>query len=116
MSPLTNTLSRGDSMSGSPGGGGMGGLNNDPNNPMLPGAGLHRGSIQGIPGLNAPGGTGGPVTQMQTSRSPVKESSFLARQASWESAREEKKKEAQAAMEGSVSPPAKKEGIPIRRG
>jgi cAMP-regulated phosphoprotein/endosulfine conserved region len=116
MSPLTNTLSRGDSMSGSPGSGGLGGLNNDPNNPMLPGAGLHRGSIQGIPGLNAPGGgMGGPMMQMQTSRSPVKESSFLARQASWESASEEKR-EAQAAMEGSVSPPTKKEGIPIRRG
>lgn len=115
MSPLTNILSRGDSISGTSPSGGMAGLNNDPNNPMLPGAGLHRGSIQGIPGLNAPGAQ----AIMQTSRSPVKESSYLARQASSESASAaegEGKENMQAIMEGSISPPAKKEGIPIRRG
>lgn len=114
LSPLTNTLSRGDSMSSSPGSapmGGLGGGNNDPNNPMLPGAGLHRGSIQGTPGLNAPGG--GMVGAM--SRSPVKESSFLARHASVDANVAGDAEKAQAAMEGSVSPP-KKEGIPIRRG
>jgi len=115
MSPLTNTISRGDSMSSSPGSnplGSMGGGNNDPNNPMLPGAGMHRGSIQGTPGLNAPGGG---MTGAQA-RSPVKESSYLARQASVDANVESDAQKAQAAMEGSVSPPAKKEGIPIRRG
>ena len=115
MSPLTNTISRGDSMSSSPGSnplGSMSGGNNDPNNPMLPGAGLHRGSIQGIPGLNAPGG--GMIGAQ--ARSPVRESSYLARQASVSGHVEKEAGRAQAALEGSVSPPPKKEGIPIRRG
>ena len=102
-------------MSSSPGSaplGGLGGGNNDPNNPMLPGAGMHRGSIQGTPGLNAPGG--GMVGAM--SRSPVKESSFLARHASVDANVAGEAEKAQAPMEGSVSPPPKKEGIPIRRG
>ena len=89
--------------------GSMSGGNNDPNNPMLPGQGMHRGSIQGTPGLNAPGG--GMIGAH--ARSPVKESSYLARAASVDANVEG---DAQAAVEGSVSPPLKKEGIPIRRG
>lgn len=113
MSPLTNTISRGDSISSSPGSnpfmGSMSGGNNDPNNPMLPGQGMHRWSIQGTPGLNAPGG--GMIGAQ--ARSPMKESSYLARAASVDANVEG---DAQAAVEGSVSPPPKKEGIPIRRG
>ena len=95
----------------------MSGGNNDPSNPMLPGAGLHRGSIQGTPGLNAPGGVSYMQMQQQ-SGSPVKESSYLARQASVDAtlAEGEEKDTAEAQLEGSVSPPTKKEGIPIRRG
>jgi hypothetical protein len=46
-------------------------------------------------------------------RSPVKESSYLARAASVDANVDS---DAQAALEASVSPPPKKEGIPIRRG
>ena len=112
MSPLTHTLSRGDSISaGSP--------PSNTNNPLsgsgppiLPGAGMHRGSINGIPGGGLPGAT---------SRSPVKESSFLARSASVD---EEGMMEGSGAntitksidnKEQSMSPPPRKEGIPIRR-
>jgi hypothetical protein len=87
----------------------MSGGNNDPNNPMLPGQGMHRWSIQGTPGLNAPGGG---MLGAQA-RSPVKESSYLARAASVDANVDS---DAQAALEASVSPPPKKEGIPIRRG
>ena len=110
LSPLTNTISRGDSISGaSP--------PSNPNNPLsgdappiMSGAGMHRGSINGIPGGGLPG-VGG--------RSPIKESSFLARSASID---EEGMKEGSGhstittstGVEG-TSPPPKKEGIPIRR-
>ena len=91
----------------------MGSLGNNPENPnpLSPGAmgppgGIHRGSINGIPGGGMPG------TSL-ASRSPVKESSFLARHASMdENAGGE---QAQGTLDGSVSPPTQKAGIPIRR-
>jgi hypothetical protein len=73
-----------------------------------PPGGIHRGSINGIPGGGLPGAT-------VTSRSPVKESSFLARSASMDET-DGKDAEGQApSLEGSVSPPVQKVGIPIRR-
>ena len=73
---------------------------------MPPGAGaLHRGSINGIPGGGLPGAT---------SRSPVKESSFLARSASVDEHTGGENNN-NAMQVGSVSPPSRKEGIPIRR-
>ena len=114
MSPLTNTISRGDSMSaGSPGSQPTPGLATSPDGqPILPPAGIHRGSINGMPGGGLPGAT---------SRSPIKESSYLARTASVEDS-EMLEPEAQKAKEntggemtGNVSPPPRKEGIPIRR-
>ena len=108
MSPLTNTLSRNDSMTaGSP-----------PSNPpeFPPAAGLHRGSINGIPGGGLPGAQ---------SRSPIKESSYLARSASIDEHGEGLRrmvKEGSGANtlttskeEGSVSPPPQQGAIPIRR-
>jgi len=108
MSPLTQQLtnSGGNSAEGAGyghvvSGGGAG------SPPLLPGAGMHRGSIQGIPGGGLPG---------VASRSPVKESSFLARTESVDQdADEAKQAEENMNMEESVSPPAKKDGIPIRR-
>lgn len=101
MSPLTNTVSRGDSISSPV-------VGNTPlspeGQPMLPGAGMHRGSINGIPGGGLPGAT---------SRSPVKESSFLARSESIDDAADHHYTASPA--EGSVSPPPRNEGIPIRR-
>ncbi|KIV86873.1 hypothetical protein PV11_02455 [Exophiala sideris] len=98
-SPLTHTVSRNDSIAGSPDG-----------QPILPPgpAGMHRGSINGIPG----GGLSG-----VTSRSPVKESSYLARSASIDEAgnKQELGDNTSTPLEGSISPPARKEGIPIRR-
>lgn len=88
-----------------------------PNNPsdFSPAAGLHRGSINGIPGGGLPGAT---------SRSPVKEHSYLARSASIDEQGQGLNamvKEGQGANtlttskeEENVSPP-RKEGIPIRR-
>ena len=74
---------------------------------MLPGAGIHRGSINGIPGGGLPGAT---------SRSPVKESSFLARTESMNQDTEESEEtKPSVGAEGSVSLPAKQDGIPIRR-
>jgi hypothetical protein len=74
---------------------------------MLPGAGMHRGSINGIPGGGLPG---------ITSRSPVKESSFLARTESMNQDTEESGDAKPAAgLGGNVSPLAKNESIPIRR-
>lgn len=68
---------------------------------------MHRGSINGIPGGGLLGATG---------RSPVKESSFLARSASIDESNMGGNARAEhAGLEGSVSPPAKREGIPIRR-
>jgi hypothetical protein len=100
LSPLTNSLSRNDSMSaGSP-----------PSNPpeFPPTAGLHRGSINGIPGGGLPG--------VSSSRSPVKESSYLARSASVDEYGEgQKEDENQNAQNEGISPPPKNEGIPIRR-
>lgn len=81
----------------------------------MPGAGGHRGSIQGMHG-----GTVG--TLGGQSRSPVKESSYLARTASVDEV--EGEQEEQAKKEGgkqgilgnmSISPPPMKEGLPIRR-
>ncbi|KAL9623123.1 MAG: hypothetical protein Q9160_002637 [Pyrenula sp. 1 TL-2023] len=68
-------------------------------------AGMHRGSITGIPGGNLPAGPGG----MQ-SKSPQKEGSFLHRETSVE----EGHGGVQKAEEGSLGTPAG-EGIPIRR-
>jgi cAMP-regulated phosphoprotein/endosulfine conserved region len=107
MSPLTNTVSRGDSFSaGSP-------PSNPPEFPSA--AALHRGSINGIPGGGLPG---------FASRSPVKESSYLARSASMD---EHGGRSQSAVKEGSganalttskeqsMSPPPRQESIPIRR-
>lgn len=109
MSPLTNTLTRGDSISaGSP---------PSISSPVSAGAegmpaGLHRGSINGIPGGGQPGHT--------SSRSPVKESSYLARSASIDEGQDGVKEGSGAntlttSKSGSMSPPPRKEGIPIRR-
>ena len=79
---------------------------------MLPPAGIHRGSINGMPGGGLPGAT---------SRSPIKESSYLARTASVDDGDDPKtnaqkaKENVEMEMEGHVSPPPRKEGIPIRR-
>lgn len=106
-SPLMYTLSRSDSIVGP-----VGITTSADGQPMLPGSGMHRGSINGIPGGGLPGAT---------SRSPVRESSFLARSASMDERDGEgaeggqNKNAGPGAMEGSVSPPAKREGIPIRR-
>jgi hypothetical protein len=68
---------------------------------------MHRGSINGIPGGGLPGAT---------SRSPVKESSFLARTESMNQETEESEDpKPRVGGTGSVSPPPKQEGIPIRR-
>jgi hypothetical protein len=109
MSPLTQqlTISGGNSISGESGGYGHAGRDLGGSPPMLPGAGMHRGSINGIPGGGLPGAT---------SRSPVKESSFLARTESMNQDTEESEdSKPSAGMEGSVNPPPKQEGIPIRR-
>lgn len=104
MSPLMHTVSRTESNVGLPG-----------SNPSLgsspeahPAAGLHRGSINGIPGGGLPGAT---------SRSPIKESSFLARSASIHErdGSNEVSQDGHAGLEGSMSPPSSKAGIPIRR-
>ena len=74
---------------------------------MLPGAGMHRGSINGIPGGGLPGAT---------SRSPVKESSFLARTESMnQDSEESEERTTTKGLQESVSPLPKNEGIPIRR-
>lgn len=87
-----------------------------PNNPpeFPPTASLHRGSINGIPGGGLPG--------VSSSRSPVKESSYLARSASVDEYGEgQLVKEGSGAntlttsKEDGTSPPARSEGIPIRR-
>jgi len=107
-SPLMHTLSRNDSISS---GTGSAGLASSPDGQTMlpPGpAGMHRGSLNGIPGGGFPG--------VLTSRSPVKESSFLARSASIDEANMAKDEAGgNNLVEGSVSPPAKREGIPIRR-
>jgi len=110
-SPLMHTLSRNDSVSGGAGGppsGGPGLAVSPDGQPMLPGAGMHRGSINGIPGGGMPG---------VASRSPVKESSFLARSASIDESGQGNNAAGPGAgaPESSVSPPPRSEGIPIRR-
>ena len=109
MSPLTHTISRSDSIA--PGTPGSLGASPENTNPLSPGAGatpggIHRGSINGIPGGGLLGAQG------MTSRSPVKESSFLARSASMDEGGEQGQG---ATLDGSVSPPVQKAGIPIRR-
>jgi hypothetical protein len=100
------------SINGIPGGGlpgaGMhrGSINGIPGG-GLPGPGMHRGSINGIPGGGLPGGM---------SRSPAKESSFLARTESMnQDTMDTEETRSSAGLEPSASPPAKQEGIPIRR-
>jgi len=105
-SPLMYTISRNDSISGASSGGSATIATSPDGQPMLPGAGMHRASINGIPG----GGLSG-----ATSRSPVKESSFLARSSSLGESDGNNDQEGAMLGEGSVSPPARKEGIPIRR-
>lgn len=119
LSPLTNQLTRNDSISaGSPpsvsspisGGGGD-------QHPAA--AGLHRGSINGIPG----GGLSGHGHPQ--SHSPVKESSYLARSASMDDGGQgvmgtgantiTTSKDGDQAGRDSMSPPVQKAGIPIRR-
>jgi hypothetical protein len=108
MHPLTNTLSRGDSISSAspPNGGLLGGDGPAP-------ASMHRGSINGIPGGGLPG-------VQNISRSPNKETSHLARSASMDEHVEAANAQhfgqgATDSMERNVSPPPKTEGIPIRR-
>jgi len=103
-SPLTNSISRHDSISGASGAPSL--ATSPDSQPMLPGAGIHRGSINGIPGGGLPGAT--------TSRSPVKESSFLARTASADDEDDSEMNSTENTMDGSISPPPKKDGIPIR--
>lgn len=100
------------SINGIPGGGlpgaGMhrGSINGIPGG-GFPGPGMHRGSINGIPGGGLPGGM---------SRSPAKESSFLARTESMnQDTMDSEETKPSAGLEPSASPPAKQEGIPIRR-
>lgn len=131
-SPLTHTISRSDSIPGSstsppshsptlttqtstinnnlgtPGTG-------DGSAPTLSGpspAGMHRGSINGIPGgsMNPPNNP-----NIQNSRSPVKES-YLNRSASIDDQGDElDMKEGDNKNSKGISPPPKAEGIPIRR-
>ncbi|KAJ9602791.1 hypothetical protein H2200_012571 [Cladophialophora chaetospira] len=115
MSPLTHTVSRSDSIApGTPGtGSGPFGASPENTNPLQmgqggPPGGIHRGSINGIPGGGLPGAQG------LASRSPIKESSFLARSASMDESKEAGQPE-QGSLEGSMSPPVQKAGIPIRR-
>ncbi|EXJ84709.1 hypothetical protein A1O3_05379 [Capronia epimyces CBS 606.96] len=107
-SPLMHTISRNDSVSGASGSAAF--ATSPDGQHMLPGVGLHRGSINGIPG----GGLSG-----STSHSPVKESSYLARSSSIEEDDggnvQDPENTPTSALEGGVSPPARKEGIPIRR-
>ncbi|KIY01195.1 uncharacterized protein Z520_02747 [Fonsecaea multimorphosa CBS 102226] len=115
MSPLNHTLSRSDSIA--PGTPGSLATSPDSSGPtQLPPVGgggpggIHRGSINGIPGGGLPGAA--------ASRSPVKESSFLARSASMDEHDGNQSSEQQGTgnmLEGSVSPPVQKAGIPIRR-
>jgi len=77
--------------------------------PVLPGAGPHRMSVNGIPGANLPGGA---------SRSPVKEnSSFLSRGLSVDESEkmDEDDKKPEDNKDLSVSPPQQRQGVPIRR-
>lgn len=105
MSPLTHIVSRTESNVGLPGGPG---LASSPDNQGP--AGLHRGSINGIPGGGLPGSSG---------RSPIKESSFLARSASIDERDGHHENNGNIdgpnILEGSISPPATQAGIPIRR-
>lgn len=137
-SPLHHILTRSDSISGAsppshvPSISGASMRNNplaavgagDGSSPTLSGpspAGMHRGSINGIPGANTL--PTGQITFV-SSRSPVKES-YLSRSASIddpendketsENKNEEGDKRHPEAMEQSISPPPKAEGIPIRR-
>lgn len=77
-------------------------------------AGMHRGSINGIPGGGLPGA-------QNMSRSPIKEQSSLAKSASADDhAMSAQIQEAQNNLnaemsDGTISPPPKTEGIPIRR-
>jgi hypothetical protein len=108
MSPLTNTITRGDSISaGSP--------PSSTTSPLPDTASLHRGSINGIPGGGLPQGHA-------ASSSPVKESSFLARSASVDEGQQEGAQDTHGSAtgtadvpQGSISPPSQKGGIPIRR-
>jgi len=103
VSPLTQTLTRHESMSG-PGGTMNPGLATSSDGmPVLPPAGIHRGSINGMPGGGLPG---------VSSRSPAKESSYLARTSSVDENGDTPA--SQGGIVGSVSPTSK-EGIPIRR-
>jgi len=109
MSPLTQTVSRYESMSASPGSTPNPMATSPDGMPVLPPAGIHRGSINGMPGGGLPGAT---------SRSPAKESSYLARTASVDESEDKGANNninVQNEIEGSVSPPPRKEGIPIRR-
>jgi hypothetical protein len=102
MSPLTQQLtnSTGNSISAE------GHRDSVGSPPMLPYTGIHRRSINGIPG----GGFRGAM-----SRSPGKEGSFLARTKSINQDTDEgEENNAGAGMKGGVSPPPKQEGIPIR--
>lgn len=107
MSPLTQQLTNSGAAQNLGDGAGYGhtASGGGAGSPPMLGAGMHRGSINGIPGGGLPGAT---------SRSPVKESSFLART---ESLNQDDTEQTQQAVQnvGSVSPPTKKEGIPIRR-
>jgi hypothetical protein len=108
MSPLTQQLTNSGGNSVSVEGTGYGPARRDRagSPPMLPGAGMHRGSINGIPGGGLPGAT---------SRSPVKESSFLARTESMNQDTEEgEEAKAGGGIGENVSPLPKQEGIPIR--
>lgn len=112
MSPLTNTITRGDSISAGSPPSISSPVSSGPDQGQGMPAGLHRGSINGIPGGGLPGHGAG--------RSPVKESSFLARSASIDEAHDSVKDGSGAntittSKDESMSPPARKEGIPIRR-
>lgn len=110
ISPLTNLLSRSDSVA-SPGGNAPGLATSPDGQPILPPAGIHRGSINGMPGGGLPGAQ---------SRSPVKESSYLARTASIEDSEmteaeaDQAKGNVGAESQGTISPPPKRDAIPIR--
>ncbi|ETN42180.1 uncharacterized protein HMPREF1541_04121 [Cyphellophora europaea CBS 101466] len=103
MSPLTNTVTRGDSVSaGSPPqvSSPVGSAADQGQGP----ASLHRGSINGIPGGGLPGHS--------ASRSPIKESSYLARTASVDEAQEGSGANTiTTSKDGGAGP----QGIPIRR-
>ena len=127
-SPLNHIVTRSDSVTGASPPTHSPSINNplnnalsgDGQNPTSPGpAGMHRGSINGIPGANNMQPTGS--ISIVNSRSPQKES-YLSRSASindpegeFETLQDAQENSEEDLRASTISPPPKTEGIPIRR-